>query len=557
MKRISAHAALYLAIIPLVCLSCAGREVRETESEINAESVSSAETLIGLEFSQAERDSMIESLQEHLESFETMRGVDIDNSVAPALRFGVQLPGPGPRIAAKPPIPIPPGRVERPDEPAEMAFMSVLELSELVRTKQVTSTELTELYIDRLKRFGDSLECVVTLTEDLAMEQARRADREMAAGTYRGPLHGIPYGIKDLFSIPDYPTTWGAMPYKDQVRNEKATVARKLEEAGAVLVAKLTLGALAWGDVWFGGKTRNPWNLEQGSSGSSAGSASATAAGLVGFSIGTETWGSIVSPCTRCGVTGLRPTFGRVSRAGAMALSWSMDKVGPICRTVDGCAFVFDAIRGTDGIDLTVVDAPYSYAPNMRLDEIRVGYTEELFEEEYENRENDLASLDVLRSLGIELMPVSLPEMPVMPMAVILEAEAAAAFDELTRSGRDDMMVRQIKNAWPNVFRAARFIPAVEYIQANRLRTLLMKEMEVLMRDLDVYVAPSFGGDNLLLTNLTGHPCVVAPNGFNEEGEPTSISFIGGLFDESSLLAVAHAYQKASGFHLKHPDGFN
>lgn len=549
--------ASFLGAILLLSLSCAGREARETDGGITVEEVKCAEALIGLEFSPAERDSMIEGLEEHAESYAALRGVEIDNSVPPALRFSVLTPQDVLKPRANPSVPIPTVTVERPGDPSELALMSVLQLSELLRTRRVTSTELTMTYLDRLKQFGDSLECVVTLTEDLALEQARRADEEIAAGTYRGPLHGIPYGIKDLFAVEGYPTTWGAAPYSEQVRDETATVARKLEDAGAVLVAKLTLGALAWGDVWFGGMTRNPWNLEQGSSGSSAGSASATAAGLVGFAIGTETWGSIVSPCTRCGVTGLRPTFGRVSRAGAMALSWSMDKVGPICRTVDGCALVFDAIHGPDGIDLTVVDLPYAYDPNIRVDELRVGYTEKLFAEEYGNRDNDLAALEVLRSLDMELVPISLPDLPVMSMAVILEAEAAAAFDELTRSGRDDMMVRQIKNAWPNVFRAARFIPAVEYIQANRLRTLAMREMEELMKEIDVYLAPSFGGDNLLLTNLTGHPCVVVPDGFDDEGGPTSISFMGGLFDEATVLAVARAYQHASGFHLRHPKGFD
>jgi Asp-tRNA(Asn)/Glu-tRNA(Gln) amidotransferase A subunit family amidase len=443
-----------------------------------------------------------------------------------------------------------------PDDPQDLAFYSVAELAVLLRTERVTSTFLTELYVERLKRYGPDLECVITLTEDLAMEQARRADEEIAAGEYRGPLHGIPYGLKDLFAVPDYPTTWGAMPYKDQVRPETATVARRLEEAGAVLVAKLTLGALAWGDVWFDGRTRNPWNLEQGSSGSSAGSAAATAAGLVGFAIGTETWGSIVSPCTRCGCTGLRPTFGRVSRAGAMALSWSMDKVGPICRTVDDCALAFDAIQGADGIDQTVVDMPFRYDPYLHLEDLNIGYIESLFDEEYDTRENDLATLDVLEELGADLLPMELPDLPIGPLALILEAEAAAAFDELTRSGRDDLLVRQIKMAWPNVFRAARFIPAVEYVQANRIRTLAMQEMDSLMDDVDVYVVPTYGGDNLLLTNLTGHPCIVLPNGFSEEDTPTSITFIGKLYGEAALLAVARAYQEATDFHLRHPEGF-
>jgi Asp-tRNA(Asn)/Glu-tRNA(Gln) amidotransferase A subunit family amidase len=344
------------------------------------------------------------------------------------------------------------------------------------------------------------------------------------------------------------------MPYKDQTIDEDATVIKKLDEAGAVLVAKLTMGALAWGDVWYGGMTRNPWNLEQGSSGSSAGPASATAAGLVAFGIGTETWGSIVSPSTRCGDTGLRPTYGRVSRTGAMALSWSMDKIGPICRTVEDCAIVFDAIRGADGIDQTLIDAPFNYNPKVDLKKLRIGYLKKLFDADYDNKANDAATLAKLRELGCELVPVELPDYPVDAIGFILSAEAAAAFDELTRSGRDDLMVRQTRDAWPNVFRASRFIPAVEYIQANRLRYLIIRDMQKL--DVDVYLSPSFGGSNLLLTNLTGHPCVVLPNGFDAKGCPTSITFMGRLFGEAKLLAVAKAYQDATDFHLKHPQGF-
>jgi Asp-tRNA(Asn)/Glu-tRNA(Gln) amidotransferase A subunit family amidase len=336
--------------------------------------------------------------------------------------------------------------------------------------------------------------------------------------------------------------------------DEDAVVIQRLDEAGAVLVAKLTLGALAWGDVWFGGRTRNPWNPEQGSSGSSAGSASATAAGLVAFSIGTETWGSIVSPSTRCGVTGLRPTYGRVSRAGAMALSWSMDKIGPVCRTVEDCALVFDAIVGPDGVDPTLVDLPFNYNPNIDLKTVRVGYLRTLFEDDYQNRDTDRATLDKLRALGADLIPIELPNYPVEALSFILTAEAGAAFDELTRSGRDDLMVRQIRNAWTNVLRSSRLIPAVEYIQANRMRYMIVQDMRNL--GVDVYVAPSFGGNNLLLTNLTGHPCVVLPNGFGEEGNPVSISFIGTLYDEGTLLAVAKAYQDATDFHEKHPPLF-
>jgi Asp-tRNA(Asn)/Glu-tRNA(Gln) amidotransferase A subunit family amidase len=528
----------------------------DTISVIDTTVLGEAEKVIGLTFEQAERDSMLDSIRELRRSYATIRDVPLDNGVPPALLFDPRVTRQETEAAQKSHlVPLDVDAV-MPEDPQDLAFYSVAELAVLLRTGRITSTYLTELYLERLKRFGPELECVITLTEDLALEQARRADEEIAAGEYRGPLHGIPYGLKDLFAVPDFPTTWGAMPYKDQVRDETATVAKRLEEAGAVLVAKLTLGALAWGDVWYGGRTRNPWNVEQGSSGSSAGPAAATAAGLVGFAIGTETWGSIVSPCTRCGCTGLRPTFGRVSRAGAMALSWSMDKVGPICRTVDDCALVFDAIKGPDGIDLTVVDAPFQYDPYLRLEDLNIGYVKNLFEEEYENRDKDLATLDVLRKLGADLIPVELPDLSVEPLALILDAEAAAAFDELTRSGKDDLLVRQIKMAWPNVFRAARFIPAVEYIQANRIRFLVMQQMERMMKDLDVYVVPTYGGDNLLLTNLTGHPCVVLPNGFDEKGSPTSITFIGKLYGEAVLMAVARAYQEATDFHLRHPDAF-
>jgi len=374
----------------------------------------------------------------------------------------------------------------------------------------------------------------------------------MPSGIDRGPLHGIPYGAKDLLATKGIRTTWGAVPFREQVFQEDATVVGKLADAGAVLVAKLSVGALAWGDVWFGGKTRNPWNLDQGSSGSSAGSASATAAGLVAFSIGTETWGSIVSPSNRCGVTGLRPTFGRVSRHGIMALAWSMDKIGPICRTVEDCALVFDAIRGPDGKDQSVVEASFPYDPGLSLEGLRIGYLKNDIDSS-ENREKNQAVVDALERLGARVVPLELPRYPVDALSIILTAEAGAAFDELTRSGRDDLLVRQIEDAWPNVFRRSRFIPAVEYIQANRVRTLLIREMASLLNSVDLYVAPSFEGENLLLTNLTGHPCVVLPNGFNEDGSPTSITIVGRLYDEARLLAVSKAYQDATGFHLQHP----
>ena len=528
----------------------------QSSDSLTTEHIAVAEDIFGLEFTAAERDSMLETLRQRRQAYQRVRDFPIANSTPPALIFnplpaGMQAPDRADSIHFSDP-----GTVRMPANESDLAFYTVTELAALLRSRQITSVRLTQFFLDRLRKYGPELECVITLTDSLALAQARRADEEIAAGTYRGLLHGIPYGAKDLLAVRGYKTTWGAAPYRDQVIESDATVIKKLEQAGAVLVAKLTLGALAWGDVWYGGKTRNPWDREQGSSGSSAGSAAATAAGLVPFAIGTETWGSIVSPSTRCGVTGLRPTFGRVSRAGAMALSWSMDKIGPIARSVDDCAIVFDAIRGSDGIDQSVIDWPLRWTPEQDISTIRVGYLKSAFEKEYANKENDLQTLETLRSLGVELIAIELPEFPVYPLSFILSAEAAAAFDELTRSNRDDLLVRQIKNAWPNVFRAARFIPAVEYIQANRIRYELIQAMQAVFEKVDVYVAPSFGGDNLLRTNLTGHPAVVIPNGFNKKGSPTSISFIGNLFDEGTVMAVARAVQNATRFHRQHPPGF-
>jgi Asp-tRNA(Asn)/Glu-tRNA(Gln) amidotransferase A subunit family amidase len=499
---------------------------------------------------------MLGDLKENLDNFEKIRMIALGNSVPPALAFN-PIPA-GKKFDTKrlPPVWSKPAKIAVPANLEALAFAPASELAELIRTRKITSTQLTKMYLERLKKYGPKLECVVTLTEELALKQAQRADEEIAAGKYRGPLHGMPYGAKDLLAAKGYKTTWGSVPYKDQMIDADATVIQKLEDAGAVLVAKLTLGELAWGDVWFGGKTRNPWNLEQGSSGSSAGSASATAAGLVAFSIGTETWGSIVSPATRCGVTGLRPTYGRVSRAGAMALSWSMDKIGPICRTVEDCALVFNAIIGADGLDQTVVDLPFNYNANAKLRNLRLGYYQSAFEKDTTFKAQNDAVLAKLRGAGANLIPIELPDYPVNDLSFILSAEAAAAFDELTRSGKDDLLVRQIKNAWPNAFRAARFLPAVEYIQANRVRYLVIQAMEKLMTSIDVYVTPSFGGSNLLLTNLTGHPCVVLPNGFDQKGSPISISFVGRLYDEATTLAVAKAFQDATNFHQKHPPRF-
>ena len=439
----------------------------------------------------------------------------------------------------------------------ELAFWPVTRIAELLRTRQVSSVELTRMYLDRLERYGPKLECVITLTDDLAMKQARRADAEIARGHYRGPLHGIPWGAKDLLAEDQYRTTWGAKPFEDQVMDEDATVVSRLEQAGAVLVAKLTLGALAQGDVWYGGRTRNPWNLEQGSSGSSAGAAAATVAGLVGVSIGSETLGSIVSPSTRCGATGLRPTFGRVSRYGAMALSWSMDKLGPLCRTVEDCALVLSAIHGADGKDPTARDVPFDWDPDVPLSSLRVGYYKSAFDAERRTKEFDDQALEVLRSLGVNPIPIELPDsFPIGALRIILSVEAAAAFDELTRSGRDDLLVRQGRGAWPTSFRQSRLVPAVEYIQANRARTMVMGAMEAVMEGIDLFITPSFGGSVLLTTNLTGHPSITLPSGLRDDGTPVSISFIGNLFGEAKMLAVAKRYQDATGHHLRQPPEF-
>ncbi|MBD3178841.1 MAG: amidase [Candidatus Latescibacteria bacterium] len=544
-----------LSVLSLAILlaGCAGEADRE-KAGISRSDIKSAERLAGLEFTPSERDSMLQDLSENLESYRKLREIDMENSIPPALVFNPVPAGREFTAPEKKMVVSPAGEVKMPDKIEKLAFYTVRELAELIRTGKITSVQLTELCLKRLKRYDPLLKCVVTLTEEQALEQARRADKEIAAGRYRSLLHGIPYGVKDLLATRYYHTTWGAEPFRDQLIDRDAVVIRKLEEAGAVLVAKLTLGALAWGDVWFGGMTRNPWNTEEGSSGSSAGPASAVSAGLVPFAIGTETWGSIVSPSTRCGTTGLRPTFGRVSRAGAMALSWSMDKVGPICRTAEDCAIVFEHIRGGVGEDQSVINPAFNYDYDINLRNLRIGYLRELFREDYPGSEQDSLFLGRMEELGAELIPVDLPDYPVMSMAFILSAEAAAAFDRLTRSGRDELLTRQVRNAWPNVFRASRFIPAVEYIQANRLRYMLIQDMDRL--DVDLYFAPSFGGDNLLLTNLTGHPCVVLPNGFDDQGSPLSVSIIGRPFGEGTILAVARLFQEGTDFEDRHPEDF-
>jgi len=444
--------------------------------------------------------------------------------------------------------------VQRPASSDDLAFLPVTALARLIRTRQVSPVELTRLYLDRCSAYGPRLHCIVTLTEDLALKQAKRAEAEIVKGRYRGPLHGIPYGAKDLLATKGIRTTWGATPFEHQVADRDATVVERLHRAGAVLVAKLSMGALAMGPHWFGGTTRNPYNPEQDSSGSSAGPGAATAAGLVGFSIGSETLGSIVSPGHRCGVVGLRPTYGRISRHGAMALSWTMDKLGPMCRGVEDCAAALHAMYGPDGKDRSVADVPFNYPPDRRLSDLRVGYLAAEFEEVKDpaERSADRAALDLLRSLGADLQPVQLPDSPLDAVRMVLFVEAAAAFDDLTRSGAVDVMTDRDKSTWPDEFRTARTVPAVDYLRAQRVRTLLMRDMEALLEKWDLLIAPAFG-PNLTVTNLTGHPALLVPCGF-PNGLPRGLTLIGALYDEATLLMAGHAYEQATEWHLRRPD---
>jgi Asp-tRNA(Asn)/Glu-tRNA(Gln) amidotransferase A subunit family amidase len=516
-------------------------ETQATNS-VTPEMIQQAEWIAGIELKPEDRTSTAKALVRALRDFQQLRSIKLDNSVPPALVFH---PAP-----AEPPVAATRGEVRlvdtagtaRPTSDEDLAFLPIASLAALIRARQVTSTELTKLYLDRLRRYDPVLKCVITYTDELALKQADRADREIAAGRYRGPLHGIPWGAKDLIAWPGYKTTWGATPLKDQTIDTKATVAARLEEAGAVLVAKLALGALAQGDKWFGNMTRNPWNVKEGSSGSSAGSACATAAGLVGFALGSETLGSIVAPCGRCGATGLRPTFGRVSRYGCMTLTWSMDKIGPIARSVEDCALVLAAIHGFDGLDATAIDRPFDWPSHRDLRTLKLGYFEDNtpFEERKE--------LQVLGDLGVKLLPIKLPsKYPINTLTVILNTEATTVFDDFARQG-----VTEDLNDWPATFRQNQFVPAVEYLRANRVRTLLIQEMQELMSQVDLYV----GGRDLTIANLTGHPTVAIPNGLRKRGgleTPTQLTFTGRLYGETELLAVAHAYQRATDFHLARP----
>lgn len=538
-------------VLLTVLIGCASSQ----STSFSKRDVRKAQKLYGLTFAKQPIDTMYRYLQRNNTGYDSLRQYVPDFQLEPALYFdprptGFLMPLPAGPINWTYDEP-----VKKPIDTDSIAFLSVGELGRLLRSGAITSEALTQIYLDRIMAYDTRLLSVITLTKDRAMKQAKRADEELQRGIDRGPLHGIPYGVKDLAAVAGYPTTWGAEPYKNQVLDYTATVVERLDSAGAVLIAKLVSGSLARGDVWYGGKTKNPWDLSQGASGSSAGSASATAAGLVAFSIGTETLGSITSPATRCGVSGLRPTYGRVPRSGFMTLSWSMDKVGPICRTAFDCGLVLSAIMGPDGKDQTVVEAPFSPQKNRPLSELRVAYLKEAFEKDSSNtgQGNDLA-LEEIQRLGIKPVPVSLPDdFPWEAFDIILRSEAGAFFDEFIRSGWVDKMVQQGYGSRANSLRQSRFIPAVEYLQANRQRKRLMEEMHKIIREYDVLVSPSRGSRQLFITNLTGHPAFSLPTGFDTQGRPTSITLIGQLYGEAALLELAHHFQVNTSFDDQHP----
>jgi Asp-tRNA(Asn)/Glu-tRNA(Gln) amidotransferase A subunit family amidase len=592
-----------------------GLAAAKPEEKLTIEMIEQAAVLAGINLSDERAQLLLSKLNDQRRAYDAIRELHLPNDVPPAFRFDPVIPGqPAPAselasvrlpaaLSNSPAI----ADHELPGDLEKLAFATVRELGALIQSKKISVVGLTEMYLARLKRFNPQLNFAVTLTEERARAQAAELDAELANGRYRGPLHGIPWGAKDLLAVRDYPTTWGAGGFQQQVFGDDATVVKRLDEAGAVLVAKLSLGALAMGDKWFGGRTRNPWNTSEGSSGSSAGSAAATAAGCLAFAVGSETLGSISSPSTRCGTTGFRPTFGFVPRTGAMALAWTMDKLGPICRAAEDCALVMQAIYGPDGVDSTVHAAPFLWNSNSDLQLLRVGYAQKLFEDhpavetppagaheqelkEWELRKEDraaakarrdydrtydLAALAALRKMGIDLQAVELPDLPLDAISLLLNAEAAAAFDDLTLTGRDDLLTEQGPDDWPNIFRAARFYPAVEYIQANRARTMAMRQMAALFEKVDIIVVPSSSDAQLILTNLTGHPAVIVPNGLRGPeapkppaidtgeddsiggpGTPVSLTFLGRLYQDATLLAFASAYQQATGFHHLRPPGF-
>lgn len=545
---------VWVAVVLVGITSCqTSQSVPFSKQDVRA-----AQRVIGLDFPKGRIDTMYQYLGRNREGYDSMRLYSLDYRVSPAMYFD---PHPDGFII--------PSRQEAtdwgfpdagvlPDSPEALAFSPVSMLAVWIRSGQLRSETLTKLYLERIRRYDSSLHAVVTLLEERALAQARRADAELAAGLYRGPLHGIPYTIKDLFALPGTPTTWGAAPYKNQYLDHTAAVIARLDTAGAVLLAKVSSGELARGDVWFGGMTRNPWDIRQGASGSSAGSASSVSAGLCAFAIGTETLGSITAPSARCGVTGLRPTYGRVSRDGAMTLAWSMDKVGPIARNAQDCALVLEAIRGEDSKDRSVREAPFNFNTRRDITSLRVGYLKSAFEKDSTSAgANNQRALQVFRELGLSLEEISLPShFPFTAFDIILRAEAGAFFDVLVRSGAVDELAEQQESSRANSLRQARFIPAAEYLQANRHRKLLIEEMHGLMQQYDVLLVPPGGSQQSLITNLTGHPALALPTGLDKQQKPSALILIGNLYDEAALLELGHAFQRETNFEALHPPLF-
>lgn len=547
---------IFYALVLCMFLGLTGCTAPRTQ--LSKRDVQATQRLIGIQMSDKAIDTLLPYLRRNRDGYDSLRKYPLGNDISPALRFD-----PRPRdFVLRPQLQpqgwdIPQG-VEVPRPYDLLAYYSLPQLASLIKYQKISVTELTEFFLARLKKYQPKLQCTITLTDSLALAQAKRADQEIKNGGYRGILHGIPYGAKDLISVAGHPTTWGARPYRDQQFDQTATVIKKLEEAGAILVAKLVSGALARGDVWFDGRAKNPWDTTQGASGSSAGSGSATSAGLVPFALGTETYGSILSPSNRTGITGLRPTFGRVSRHGVMTLSWSMDKLGPMARSAEDCAIVLEAIQGHDPGDRSTVDLPFGVDGNRDLSTLRVAYLQKDIEQDTtEGGENLRKALKVLRELGVDPVAVEMPKgIPYDGLDIILRSEAGAFFDGLVRSGRVDLMVEQNRRSRANSLRQSRFIPAVEYLQANRQRQVLIEKMHEIIKGFDVLISPTFGNDQLFATNLTGHPAIAVPTGLDKKNHPTSMTLVGNLYDEASILLLAMAFQENTPFDEMHPPGY-
>ena len=535
--------ALLLAALPLL------QEPSPTPASQAIDDLRATARVLGLELTDAELKLMTRTVAEQRDGYAEVRKVPLTNADALAFTFDPLLPGMNVRANTLTAAPRELPKVERPANLDDLAYASIPTLGALLRSKQVTCSELVELSLARLARLDPQLHHVVTLCSERARAQAKVLDAELQQGKVRGPLHGIPWGAKDLLATKGIRTTYGAKPFEAQLLDEDAAVVERLDAAGAILVAKLSLGELAMGDGWFGGQTRNPWQPEQGSSGSSAGPAAAVASGCVPFAIGSETCGSILSPSARCGCSSLRPTFGRISRHGAMALSWTMDKLGPMARSAADAAIVFAVIQGHDPRDDSTTQQPHRDLGPIAVQGFRVGW---LADGWADTKDRD-AFLDELRALGCELVPVTLPELPYRALMPILLAEAATAFDELTRSGQDDLLAQQRADSWPNAFRSAQLVPAVEYLRASRVRRKAMLVFDAALQQVDVLVHPTGHGTMLVLSNLTGQPAVCVPRGFRKDGTPRSVAFTANLYDEARALALAEAWQRSTHDHEQHP----